>query len=274
VSFGEAPIHWATTRLPVRAGFLVSCCLEIVLAAAGVESFSVMSMKLAEWGREVTASLADGPGAPALLTLAQCGGRDCQRRDHGHGSSGRQHRRLTLVRILLKSSRRPTSPTPGNRFPHPPPCRRAAAPRSSRTGGRLSAPRAPRSARRTTSRWHQRTTQAPGTGISEPGGVCRSRRELSLAWWITSELRLRCRGLFLWTSLPRSYFFMGCRSPSNEGECRARGGTRTAFQAPETLGTRGNMRNPARSAPHTTRSEAQSVYFVHSPDSPFQGTAS
>lgn len=31
-----------------------------------------MSMKLAEWSRELTESLADGPGAPALLTLAQC----------------------------------------------------------------------------------------------------------------------------------------------------------------------------------------------------------
>jgi hypothetical protein len=30
-------------------------------------------MKLAEWGRELTESLADGPGAPALLTLAECG---------------------------------------------------------------------------------------------------------------------------------------------------------------------------------------------------------
>lgn len=30
-------------------------------------------MNLAEWGEELTESLADGPGAPALLTLAQCG---------------------------------------------------------------------------------------------------------------------------------------------------------------------------------------------------------
>lgn len=30
-------------------------------------------MNLAEWGEELTESLADGPGAPALLTLAPCG---------------------------------------------------------------------------------------------------------------------------------------------------------------------------------------------------------
>ncbi|WP_133247468.1 hypothetical protein [Arthrobacter sp. H-02-3] len=29
-------------------------------------------MNLAEWGEELTESLTDGPGAPALLTLAQC----------------------------------------------------------------------------------------------------------------------------------------------------------------------------------------------------------
>jgi hypothetical protein len=32
-----------------------------------------MCMNLEEWGEELTESLADGPGAPALLTLAQCG---------------------------------------------------------------------------------------------------------------------------------------------------------------------------------------------------------
>jgi hypothetical protein len=30
-------------------------------------------MNLAEWGEELAESLADGPGAPALLTLAPCG---------------------------------------------------------------------------------------------------------------------------------------------------------------------------------------------------------
>jgi hypothetical protein len=44
----------------------------IVLAAARVESIKVMSMNVAEWGEELTESLADGPGAPALLTLAPC----------------------------------------------------------------------------------------------------------------------------------------------------------------------------------------------------------
>ena len=55
------------------------------------------------------------------------------------------------------------------------------------------------------------------------------------------------------------------KTPSDEGECCARGGTRTAFQPLQTLGSRGNMRNPARSDPGTTQSEAQSVYFVHTP---------
>jgi hypothetical protein len=30
-------------------------------------------MNLAEWGEELTEALADGPGAPALLSLAPCG---------------------------------------------------------------------------------------------------------------------------------------------------------------------------------------------------------
>ncbi|MFF2246197.1 hypothetical protein ACFVTM_18705 [Arthrobacter sp. NPDC058130] len=30
-------------------------------------------MNIAEWAEELTESLADGPGAPGLLTLAQCG---------------------------------------------------------------------------------------------------------------------------------------------------------------------------------------------------------
>jgi hypothetical protein len=45
---------------------------EIVLTAARVESNRVISMNLAEWGEQLTESLADGPGAPALLTLAPC----------------------------------------------------------------------------------------------------------------------------------------------------------------------------------------------------------
>jgi hypothetical protein len=44
---------------------------------------------------------------------------------------------------------------------------------------------------------------------------------------------------------------------------RARGGTRTAFQTAQTLGSRGNMRNPARSAPSTPQSEAERVHIVH-----------
>jgi hypothetical protein len=53
---------------------------------------------------------------------------------------------------------------------------------------------------------------------------------------------------------------------------RARGGTRTAFQPLQTLGSPGNMRNPARSDPHTTQSDAQSVHSVHTPKVAFQRT--
>jgi hypothetical protein len=89
---------WATARLPVRTGFWVSCYLDIVLAAARVESIRVMSMNVAEWGKELTESLADGPGAPALLTLAPCGDATASdevvltevAQDHPHGT-------LTLI---------------------------------------------------------------------------------------------------------------------------------------------------------------------------------
>ncbi|MGY4544450.1 hypothetical protein ACVWY0_004395 [Arthrobacter sp. UYNi723] len=50
---------------------------------------------------------------------------------------------------------------------------------------------------------------------------------------------------------------------------RARGGTRTAFQPLQTQGSRGNMRNPARSVPHTTQSEARNVDNVHTPFLPY-----
>jgi hypothetical protein len=51
---------------------------------------------------------------------------------------------------------------------------------------------------------------------------------------------------------------------------RARGGTRTAFQPLQTLGSPGNMGNPARSDLCTTQSGAQSVDIVHTPISPLQ----
>jgi hypothetical protein len=46
---------------------------------------------------------------------------------------------------------------------------------------------------------------------------------------------------------------------------RARGGTRTGFQALQTLGTCENVRNPAGSGPCMTRSEVQGVHIVHQP---------
>ena len=46
---------------------------------------------------------------------------------------------------------------------------------------------------------------------------------------------------------------------------RARGGTRTAFQPLQTLGTRGNIRIPTRSDTCTTQSDAKSVHIVHTP---------
>jgi hypothetical protein len=55
-------------------------------------------MNVAEWGKEPTESLADGPGAPALLTLAPCGDATASdevvltevAQDHPHGT-------LTLI---------------------------------------------------------------------------------------------------------------------------------------------------------------------------------
>jgi len=46
------------------------------------------------------------------------------------------------------------------------------------------------------------------------------------------------------------------KDPPDEGSCCARGGTRTAFQPLQTVGSPGIMRSPARSDPSTTRSEA------------------
>jgi hypothetical protein len=46
---------------------------------------------------------------------------------------------------------------------------------------------------------------------------------------------------------------------------RARGGTRTAFRPPQTLGTRGNMWDSARSDPDTTQSDGYGVHIVHTP---------
>jgi hypothetical protein len=51
--------------------------------------------------------------------------------------------------------------------------------------------------------------------------------------------------------------------PSDEGEHRARGGTRTAFQPLQTLGTPENIRNPSQSGRCTAQSEAQGVHIVH-----------
>jgi hypothetical protein len=46
---------------------------------------------------------------------------------------------------------------------------------------------------------------------------------------------------------------------------RARGGTRTGFLPLRTLGSLGNKRNPHGSDPHTTRSEAHSLYIFNTP---------
>jgi hypothetical protein len=58
------------------------------------------------------------------------------------------------------------------------------------------------------------------------------------------------------------------KTPSDEGECCARGGTRTAFPPPQTLGSPGNVGSPAPSGTSTTGPEAPSVYFVHTPNWP------
>ena len=54
----------------------------------------------------------------------------------------------------------------------------------------------------------------------------------------------------------------GEKAPDLRKHC-ARGGTQTAFPPPQTLDSRGNIRNPGESGPGTTQSETQSVYFVH-----------
>jgi hypothetical protein len=54
---------------------------------------------------------------------------------------------------------------------------------------------------------------------------------------------------------------------------RARGGTRTAFQPLQTLDSRGSMRNPVQSGTSTTRSAAQDVHNVHTPNWPVQTIA-
>ncbi|MDR6417639.1 hypothetical protein J2808_004408 [Pseudarthrobacter sulfonivorans] len=46
---------------------------------------------------------------------------------------------------------------------------------------------------------------------------------------------------------------------------RARGGTRTAFQPLQTLGTRANISNPSQSNRNTAQSEAKSVDTVNIP---------
>lgn len=51
---------------------------------------------------------------------------------------------------------------------------------------------------------------------------------------------------------------------------RARGGTRNVFQRLQTLGGRGNMRNPGQSGSSTSRSEAKSVDTVHTSLCPFR----
>jgi hypothetical protein len=57
--------------------------------------------------------------------------------------------------------------------------------------------------------------------------------------------------------------FRGQKATHLRKHC-ARGGTRTAFSALKTLGTRENMRNPKQYGSSTSRSEAQSVDDVHS----------
>ncbi len=52
------------------------------------------------------------------------------------------------------------------------------------------------------------------------------------------------------------------KSPLLRGSCRARGGTQTASQAWQTLGTRGNTRNPIPFGQCTTESDDQSVGIV------------
>ena len=59
------------------------------------------------------------------------------------------------------------------------------------------------------------------------------------------------------------YQHVKAKSPSDEGICCARGGTRTGLQPLQTLGTRENIRNPAQSDVLKSRSEAKCVDAVH-----------
>ena len=59
----------------------------------------------------------------------------------------------------------------------------------------------------------------------------------------------------------------GEKAPDLRKHC-AQGGTQTAFPPPQTLDSRGNMRIPAQSGTGTARSEAEIVYFVHTPKRP------
>jgi hypothetical protein len=58
------------------------------------------------------------------------------------------------------------------------------------------------------------------------------------------------------------YTFSGPQAPE-QGKRRARGGTRTAFQALQTQGTPGNIGNPGQSGTSPTRSATQNVHNVH-----------
>ncbi|MDQ0213320.1 hypothetical protein J2S92_004024 [Arthrobacter bambusae] len=53
------------------------------------------------------------------------------------------------------------------------------------------------------------------------------------------------------------------KNPSDEGECCARGGTRTGFHALQTLGSPENMPSTARSGTGTAASNGQGVHIVH-----------
>lgn len=63
------------------------------------------------------------------------------------------------------------------------------------------------------------------------------------------------------------------KTPSDQGICRARGGTRTGFQALGTLGSGVHMRNPGQSGGCTRQSKAGSVDIVHTSFLPRSGHA-
>jgi hypothetical protein len=62
---------------------------------------------------------------------------------------------------------------------------------------------------------------------------------------------------------PQALYTRQSKNPSDEGKRRARGGTRTAFQPLQTLGTRENVRNPKQFEGCTGDSEAKGVDIVH-----------